>query len=166
MTKMMKLKSIFSIALGLVMSLAFVSCGDDDDSKTGTDASKDFVEKVTFVGKLEPKADNAVLSCDEMTVTIEKLLEGENLQAVTIRYSGKFVNSSTHATTDVDYSHIYNVAKSGNGYLLTSATSGGERATYGRIIDDELVLNMKLISSGKISAATAARNYSYTGTKQ
>lgn len=164
----MKIKSIFSIALGLVMSLAFVSCGDDDDKVTGTDASKDFTEKVTFVGKLEPAAENSVLSCDEMTVTIEKITgEGtENIQAVSINYSGTFVNSSTGAETDVDYTYTYNVAKAGSGYLFTSASTGGERATYGRINGDELDLYMKLISSGKISAATAARNYTFKGTKQ
>ena len=153
----MKLKNLFSLALGVILSCGLVACGDDDNTPR-TDASLDFTEMQTYVGKLEPIT--GAYSCDEMTVTIQKA-DVENAQAVTITYKG-----TTSTSKVMDFSYVFNVAKSGSNYVFTSAASSGSNMSYATLEGNTLKFYTKMLSSGKLGSTTASKQFLYTGEKQ
>ena len=147
----MKMKKIF-LMLCLALPLGFVSCGDDDEANTHTDASP--LVAGTYMGTME-NADGQVVASD-VIVTITKN-ETANVQSVNMTLKSAALN--------MDQTGIFNVAKAGNNrYTFGSgsiATTAGSAIKYsGGVLEGiSLTFYVTMSSSYKFSVATAAKRY-------
>ena len=97
--------------LGVLFSLTFAACDDDDEPVTRTDAS--VLVGGTFQGSIYDEDGNEKAS--DVVVSISKF-EAENTQALTVKIAS--------ATLKMDQEAVFNVAKAGenrytfgNGYF-------------------------------------------------
>lgn len=144
----MKMKKILFLSLAWFLAFIFVSCSDDNDTRT--DAS--VLVKGTYSGtELTTEDETAVLTMnpDGLKITVEKY-EAENTQASTVTISGTVSNSSTGRDYSINESFVMNTSKANNGYLLVSST---QNLMYCRIDGNTLICYLKMTNAGAIKAA-------------
>jgi len=149
----MKLKNIFFLMLCLLLPLGFVSCSDDDDPVTHTDAS--YLVDGTYQGNIVDV--NGVERATDVVVTIERL-DKEDVQAVSVHL--------VSASLSMDQTAVLNVGKAGNDrYIFTAGTTSVAAKSGGFLEGDLLTLYFTMTSKFKISTASAAKMYTFTCTK-
>lgn len=143
----------------LILPFCMISCGDDDETNTHTDAST--LVAGTFTGIMEDADGNEVAS--DVEVAISKS-ETENVQAVDMTFKASSVN--------MDQKGVFNVAKAGdNRYTFGSGsiatTAGSAIKNCGGVLDgNALIFYVQMNSTYKFSSATAAKRYTMKLTKQ
>lgn len=149
----MKLKSILFLMLGVLFSLSFVACDDDDDPVTHTDAS--ILVNGTFNGSIYDVDGNEKAS--DVVVTVSKF-EAESTQAITVKI--------VSATLKMDQEAVFNVAKAGNDrYTFSNGSAAAARNTGGVIEGSNLTIYTTLSSKFKFNATTSAKRYTIICTK-
>ena len=122
--------------LGVLFSLGFVSCSDDDDPETHTDAS--VLVGGTFTGSI----------CDSKGV--EKATDV------------KLVSASLKMETE----DIFNVAKAGNDrYTFGSGSASAPKNTGGVIEGNKVTVYASLNSKYKFNSASAGKLYTINAVK-
>lgn len=143
----------------LALPIFMVSCGDDDEANTHTDASE--LVSGTFTGVME-NADGAAVATD-VEVVISKH-DAENTQAVDMTFTATSIN--------MNQSGIFNVAKAGDdrysfGSGSIATTAGSAIKNCGGVLEgSELTFYLQLNSTYKFSSATAAKRYTLKLVKQ
>ena len=149
----MKLKSILFLMLGVLFSLGFVSCSDDDVPETHTDAS--VLVGGTFTGSICDS--KGVEKATDVVVTISKY-EEENTQAIKV----KLVSASLKMETE----DIFNVAKAGNDrYTFGSGSASAPKNTGGVIEGNKVTVYASLNSKYKFNSASAGKLYTINAVK-
>ena len=137
--------------LGVLFSLTFAACDDDDDPVTHTDAS--VLVGGTFNGSMFDEDGNEKAS--DVVVTISKF-EAENTQAVKI----------ASATLKMDQEAVFNVAKAGeNRYTFGNGSAAAARNTGGVIEGNDLTVYTSLSSKFKFNATSSAKRYTIKAVK-
>ena len=149
----MKLKSILFLMLGVLFSLTFAACDDDDDPVTHTDAS--VLVGGTFNGSMFDEDGNEKAS--DVVVTISKF-EAENTQAITVKIAS--------ATLKMDQEAVFNVAKAGeNRYTFGNGSAAAARNTGGVIEGNDFTVYTSLSSKFKFNATSSAKRYTIKAVK-
>ena len=148
----MKMRKIF-LMLCLALPLGFVSCGDDDEGNTYTDAS--VLVPGTFTGSMTKNDDGSTIASD-VTLVISKNTATTNTQAVTIDITAPSIN--------MNQTGVFNAAKANDGFTFGSgsiATAAGQATKNcgGRLTGNTLTFYLQLNSTYKFSGATAAKRY-------
>ena len=144
--------------LGVLFSLSFVGCDDDDDPVTHTDAST--LVNGTFNGSIYDVDGNEKAS--DVVVTVSKF-EAESTQAITVKI--------VSATLKMNQEAVFNVAKAGNDrYTFSSSApatgpAAAARNTGGVIEGNNLTIYTTLSSKFKFNATTSAKRYTIICTK-
>ena len=132
--------------LGVLFSLTFAACDDDDDPVTHTDAS--VLVGGTFNGSMFDEDGNEKAS--DVVVTISKF-EAENTQAITVK---------------MDQEAVFNVAKAGeNRYTFGNGSAAAARNTGGVIEGNDLTVYTSLSSKFKFNATSSAKRYTIKAVK-
>lgn len=152
MNAIMKMKKIF-LMLCLALPLGFISCGDDDEANTHTDAS--VVVPGTYNGSMTKDEDGSIVASD-VTLVITKNYDNPNTQAVDIAITAPSINMNQQG--------VFNVAKTNDGFTFGSGSiaSAAGKATKncgGRLNGNVLIFYLQLNSTYKFSGATAAKRY-------
>lgn len=137
--------------LGVLFSLTFAACDDDDDPVTRTDAS--VLVGGTFQGSIYDGNEKA----SDVVVTISKF-EAENTQAITVKIAS--------ATLKMDQEAVFNVAKAGeNRYTFGNGSAAAARNTGGVIEGNDLTVYTTLSSKFKFNATSSAKRYTIKAVK-
>lgn len=138
--------------LGVLFSLTFAACDDDDDPVTRTDAS--VLVGGTFQGSIYDEDGNEKAS--DVVVSISKF-EAENTQALTVKIAS--------ATLKMDQEAVFNVAKAGENRYTFGNGSAAARNTGGVIEGNSLTVYTTLSSKFKFNATSSAKRYTIKAVK-
>ena len=139
--------------LGVLFSLTFAACDDDDEPVTRTDAS--VLVGGIFQGSIYDEEGNEKAS--DVVVSISKF-EAENTQALTVKI--------TSATLKMDQEAVFNVAKAGeNRYTFGNGSAAAARNTGGVIEGNSLTVYTTLSSKFKFNATSSAKRYTIKAVK-
>ncbi|MBQ9236816.1 MAG: hypothetical protein IJ183_02730 [Prevotella sp.] len=143
-------KILFSAMSLLLMSLCFVSCGDDDETRTDAsllvNGTYELVEMTTTDATAPLVAEPGAL-----TIDISKY-DSEGTQANQMSINGTVQNSNNGRNVTVAITDLLMQTSKANGeYLLVYVTAPA--MTSSRIQGDLLTCKIKLAAGGKMTAA-------------
>lgn len=141
-------KILFSIIALATVSLAMVSCGDDDNFAEPGNADVSALASGTYVGTLTTQDETAPLTGEDLTVTVTN---DEGVARVnTVTLTGTVTNSSNGRSFELNDTKTYNSALANGSYMLVNPKLA---FTYGKITGDEIEYTLKITPAGKVTAA-------------
>ena len=140
-------KILFSFIALAAVSLAKVSCGDENFAEPGNaDVSPQAAG--TYVGDLSTKDETAPLVGQNLTVTVTYDESIERVNTVTV--SGTVTNSSTSRDYELLDTKTFNTSLANGSYVLTNSKNA---LSFAKITGDEIHYTLKLTPAGKMTAA-------------
>lgn len=141
-------KIIFGIIALATVSLAMVSCGDDDNYAEPGNADVSALASGIYVGNLTTQDETAPLTGEDLTVTVTNDEGVERVNTVTI--SGTVTNSTNGRSFTVSDTRTFNSSLANGSYMLVNPKIA---FVYGKITGDEIHYTLKITPAGKVTAA-------------
>lgn len=156
----MKLKRIFSIALGIVASFSLLSCGDDDAVTVQVNPAADV--EGTYTGQIvksyvDPTTSEEVVTTEDATITVTE--------------NNKYVINVTLASESLTKEGIANISKTSAGYPFNNKSTD-EANTFGiqftgDVIGNNLTLSFSEESTIRVKGRPrkVVTSYTFAGAK-
>lgn len=139
-------KILSSVVALLAMSMAMVSCGDDNFADpTYTDVSDKAVG--VYVGELSTQDASAPLVGDNLKVTITHNVDEPGVNTVTLE--GTVTNSSNSKSYTINDTRTMNAILANGSYVLTNPLNS---LTFGKITGNTIEYTVKMTPAGKLNA--------------
>lgn len=139
-------KILSSVVALLAMSMAMVSCGDDNFADpTYTDVSDKAVG--VYVGELSTQDASAPLVGENLKVTVTRDGDVAGVNIVTLE--GTVTNSSNNRSFTVSDTRTMNAILANGSYVLTNPLNS---LSFGKITGNTIEYTVKMTPAGKLNA--------------